>query len=211
MKPRLLLRGEITYSVAKEEEVNILHRLKYHDERAKFFAHIADKRSWIAAVVAHHLNLTSRSSCRVADLEDWDHGSYNVCVPVAIDNWDGNRNQQPGRRVLIRFPLPYRVGEAFQPGNGDEKIRCEAATYAWMQENCPDVPIPQLYGFGTSTGETTSFNQRVWPVANKLTQVLLVYSTTKSPLFHALFPAPTPPTFVMAWTFCPFTICPPPT
>ncbi|PWY66961.1 hypothetical protein BO83DRAFT_451488 [Aspergillus eucalypticola CBS 122712] len=55
--------------------------------------------------------------------------------------------------MVLRLPLPYRIGEDFMPGNGDEKVKCEAGTYAWLQENCPDVPIPELYGFGLSTGE----------------------------------------------------------
>lgn len=54
----------------------------------------------------------------------------------------------------MRFPLPYRVGESFRTGNCDEKIRCEAGSYAWLQKNCPNVPIPKLYGFALSTGET---------------------------------------------------------
>lgn len=37
-----------------------------------------------------------------------------------------------------------------------KKIRCTAGAYAWLQENCPDVPIPQLYGFATSDGEIGS-------------------------------------------------------
>ncbi|GIK04890.1 hypothetical protein Aspvir_008988 [Aspergillus viridinutans] len=151
-KTRPLLRGEITYSTAQREEVNILHRLRYHDERRKFFAHVYEKRNWIEAIVAHHLNLGSPNSCCMDDVENWHHGSFNLCVPVVVGGW--KRKQQPGGRVLLRFPLPYRVGDAFRPGNGDEKIRCEAGAYAWLQENCPDVPIPKLYGFSTSTGET---------------------------------------------------------
>ncbi|KKZ66798.1 hypothetical protein EMCG_07516 [[Emmonsia] crescens] len=144
---RLLRDREITYSAAKEQELNILHQLGYYEQQTKFFSHIHDRQNWIRAVVAHHLGLKSASACRVAEEENWLYGSFNVCVPVSIDCWDG-------KRVLIRFPLPYRVGEAVRPGNGDEKIRCEAGTYAWLQENCPDVPIPSLYGFALSTGET---------------------------------------------------------
>ncbi|KFZ06251.1 hypothetical protein V501_07595 [Pseudogymnoascus sp. VKM F-4519 (FW-2642)] len=147
-----LSRGEITYSTAQAEEVNILHRLRYPAEEVKFFNHINNKRSWIKAVVAHHLQLRSSTLCQVADVKSWYHGSFNVCVPVTISPWEGK--EQPGQRVLIRFPLPYRVGEAFRPGNGDEKIRCEAGAYAYLQENCPEVPIPRLYGFATSDGET---------------------------------------------------------
>jgi len=42
------------------------------------------------------------------------------------------------------------VGEETFPGNADEKLRCEAATYIWIQENYPDIPIPQLWGFAFS-------------------------------------------------------------
>ncbi|KAL4948359.1 hypothetical protein BDW69DRAFT_94574 [Aspergillus filifer] len=151
-KPLPLLRGEITYSTAKLEEVNVLHRLRYCDQRDEFFAYILENRKWIEMIVAHHLNLGSSNECRVADFGDWQHGSFNLCVPVYVNTW--KEKQQPGSRVLLRLPLPYRVGDAFRPGNGDEKIRCEAGTYAWLEQNCPDIPIPRLYGFATSTGET---------------------------------------------------------
>ncbi|KAJ9248068.1 hypothetical protein C8Q69DRAFT_186948 [Paecilomyces variotii] len=167
-KTRPLLRGEITYSTAQREEVNILHRLSYHDQRRKFFAHILAKKDWIESIVAHHLNL-GPSNCRMEDVENWRHGSFNLCVPVVVNGWKWK--QQPGERVLLRFPLPYRVGDAFRPGNGDEKIRCEAGAYAWLQENCPDVPIPKLYGFATSTGETFTLLQNL-PLIARCVQYL---------------------------------------
>lgn len=151
-RTRRLLRKDITYSTAKEEEVNILHQLGYYEQQVQFFAHLNDKRSWMKAIVAYHLGLQSSVACHVAEIKDWLHGSFNVLVPVTIDPW--TERQQPGQCVLLRFPLPYRIGEAFRPGNGDKKIQCEAGTYAWLQENCSDVPIPRLYGFATSTGKT---------------------------------------------------------
>ncbi|OAL30140.1 hypothetical protein AYO20_08856 [Fonsecaea nubica] len=33
----------------------------------------------------------------------------------------------------------------------DEKVRCEATTYIYIHQHCPDVPIPMLLGFGAST------------------------------------------------------------
>lgn len=147
-----LLREEITYSKAQREEVDILHRLQYYDRQREFFAGLSDNRDWIKAVIAHHLRLPSTDLCQVADVGDWLHGSFNVCVPVSINDWEART--QSGSRVLLRLPLPYRLGEEFRPGNSDEKIRCEAGTYAWLQENCPDIPIPRLYGFATSDGET---------------------------------------------------------
>lgn len=90
--------------------------------------------------------------CDVAGMEDWYCGSFNVSIPITIHDWKGK--QQRGNAVLLRFPLPYRVGEEFRPGNGDEKLQCEAGAYAWLEENCPDVPIPRLYGFAMSNGKT---------------------------------------------------------
>ncbi|KAK2807024.1 hypothetical protein FQN50_005598 [Emmonsiellopsis sp. PD_5] len=149
---RRLLRGETTYSSVKDEEVNILHRLEYIEQQDKFFAALSRKQSWMKAVVAHHLGLQSPDSCSMASQEDWIHGSFNVCIPVTVSSgWQGKT--QTGQRLMLRFPLPYRVGDAFRPGNSDEKLRCEAGTYAWFQQNAADVPIPQLYGFALSTGE----------------------------------------------------------
>ncbi|KAB8213342.1 hypothetical protein BDV33DRAFT_66606 [Aspergillus novoparasiticus] len=151
-KTRQLLHEELTYSHAKSKETNILHQLKYPSQQSQFFTLLQSKRSWIRVIVAHHLNLPSSNACQVADVGEWLHGSFNVCIPVTILEW--NQKQQSGHRVLVRFPLPYRIGEDFRPGNGDEKVRCEAGTYAWIEENCPDIPIPRLYGFGMATGET---------------------------------------------------------
>lgn len=153
---RRLLREEITYSVAKAEEVNILHRLGYYKCQSQFFAEISHNHAWIKSIVVWHLNLQSADACHVADMRDWRHGSFNVLIPVTIRDWKNRR--QPGQRVFLRLPLPYRVGDDFNPGNGDEKIRCEAGSYAWLQENCPDVRIPRLYGFALSTDQTVRNN-----------------------------------------------------
>ncbi|KFY46968.1 hypothetical protein V494_00261 [Pseudogymnoascus sp. VKM F-4513 (FW-928)] len=146
LQTRRLPREDITYSVAQEREVNVLHQLEYCDKRDKFFDCLYSKRNLMQVVVAHHLGQLP-NACSIADMSEWLHGSFNVCVPVTISTWQG-------KRVLLRFPQPYRVGDSFQPGNGDEKIRCEAGTYAWLNENCAEVPIPRLYGFALSTGQT---------------------------------------------------------
>jgi hypothetical protein len=73
-------------------------------------------------------------------------GSFNVCIPVRV-----NRAKSPSNRVIVRFPLPYKVGEVQHPGNAEEKIRSEAATFIWIRENCPAVPIPYLWGLGFLT------------------------------------------------------------
>ena len=38
---------------------------------------------------------------------EWMSGYYNVCIPVYVDGWV----KFPGKRALIRIPLPYKLGE----------------------------------------------------------------------------------------------------
>lgn len=41
---RRLIKEEITYSLAKEREVNILHQLGYYDKQCHFFSYLYDRR-----------------------------------------------------------------------------------------------------------------------------------------------------------------------
>lgn len=150
LKPIRLLRGEITYAAAKDKNANILHELGYRDQKIQFFTHLYRNRKLLKAIAAHHLGLVSTEVCQVADVDEWIHGSFNVCIRIDI----GGHGRNFAKQLMIRFPLPYRIGEDCCPGNADEKVRCEAGTYAWLEENCATVPIPQLYGFGLSNGQT---------------------------------------------------------
>lgn len=103
-------------------------------------------REDIESVVSYHLGLHQAGDCRMGEVKEWIHGSCNVCIPFNVDKWN--------KRVLIRFPLPYKLGESTCPGNADEKLRCEAATFIWMRENCPEIPIPYLWAFGFTDGQS---------------------------------------------------------
>lgn len=48
------------------------------------------------------------------------------------------------------------MGEETFPGNAEEKVRSEAATYIYFNENCPDIPVPRLRGFGVHGGLSVS-------------------------------------------------------
>jgi len=142
-----LLQGEITLESALDDDENMLQALAYPQKRLEYFVYLLDHRSEIEAIVSYHLGLNERETCQIGDVEDWMTGSFNVCIPVSV-----NRAKSPSNRVIIRFPLPYKVGELQHPGNAEEKIRSEAATFIWIRENCPTVPIPYLWGFGLPDG-----------------------------------------------------------
>ncbi|KAG7120734.1 hypothetical protein HYQ45_014778 [Verticillium longisporum] len=50
----------------------------------------------------------------------------------------------------------------------DEKLRCEVATYIWIQEHCPDIPIPKLHAFGFTDGRQFTQHDQAF-VADTLT------------------------------------------
>ncbi|KAM3547919.1 hypothetical protein ARSEF4850_009724 [Beauveria asiatica] len=150
MTTRNLLSGPITFSAANGRSTNVLQSLQYPRRKLAFYSYIQERVELLAELIAHHLG-AKPSEIAVSPQEWWRHGSFNLCIPVLVKA-DLKKTSLP-QFVMIRFPLPYRVGEAAHPGNSDEKLRCEAATYAWIDENCPDVPIPKLFGFGLGTNE----------------------------------------------------------
>jgi len=142
------LKGKITYSEAVDQEHNVLQQLTYGQKREEFIVYLLQHTGEIEDIVSYYLRLKCTERCRLSPREDWIHGSFNICLPVYVENW----RKRPGGRVMIRFPLPFKVGDSNYPGNAEEKVRCEAATYAWIRENCPDVPIPYLWGFAFAGG-----------------------------------------------------------
>lgn len=140
----------MTLGEALNEEDNVLLPLSYSSQREYFFFWIYEYREDFKALVSLHLSLAKSETCRFGEFKEWKHGSFNVCIPIYIDNW----RKYPRKRVLLRLPLPYKVGESTCPGNADEKLRTEAAAFIWIQENCSDVPIPFLWGFGFTGGQS---------------------------------------------------------
>ena len=153
-KSLLLLKGQISLVEALARDDNIHFQLSLVQKRADFFATLSDSTQDIEATVANHLAVPRRNCTLVNDCKEWIHGSFNVCIPVLIKSPVDDLS----RKVLVRIPLPYKVGEERNPGNGEEKLRSEVATYIWMQEHCPSVPIPRLLGFGFPTGASVSFS-----------------------------------------------------
>lgn len=145
-----LIRGTTTLENALEQEENMLLDLAYPELRIDFFVWLRLHCTEIEETVSYHLGLIGSEKCRLGEVKEWIHGSFNVCIPVYVDNW----HKHPGRRVIIRFLLPYKIGESTHPGNTDEKLRCEVATFIWIRENCSSIPIPHLWGFGFVGGHS---------------------------------------------------------
>jgi hypothetical protein len=143
--PRVLalLHGEISLSTALDDDDNVAQELSYPERRLEFYIYLYQHRTSIESIVSYHINLNEKQTCRVGEVKEWLAGSFNVCIPVGINGQDDNSR----KRVLIRFPLPYKVGEIQHPGDADEKLRCEAATFIWIRQNCASIPIPRLRGF----------------------------------------------------------------
>ncbi|PGH01311.1 hypothetical protein AJ79_07948 [Helicocarpus griseus UAMH5409] len=168
-KPRkALLHGLVTLSSAENREEDIRAELQYVMKIARLYDELKNQEKEIQQLVAAHCGLGCPDHVRVPDMWEpgykhiWRHGSFNVCIPITI----ASPGRAPPAKVAFRVPLPFKIGEAF-PGNAEEKIRTEAATYIWVNENCPDIPIPRLRGFGVPGGlsffgpECVPFWQRI--------------------------------------------------
>lgn len=145
-----LLRGNTTLESALEQEEDILLELGFPEQRIDFFVSLYSNRADVENIASYHLGLSPLETCRVGGVNEWVHGSFNVCIPLYVSK----QGQDPEKRALIRFPLPYKLGESRNPGNLNEKLRCEAATFIWIHENCPEISIPRLWGFGFVGGES---------------------------------------------------------
>ncbi|KAJ5535665.1 hypothetical protein N7513_008851 [Penicillium frequentans] len=62
-------------------------------------------REDIGNIALYHLGLSPLETCQIRE------------------------GQHSEKRALIRFPLPYKVGESKNPGNVDEKLRYKATTF----------------------------------------------------------------------------------
>jgi hypothetical protein len=137
-----LLEGPIDVETALGHDDNILAQLRYPAQQKQFRSSLAAHKADIEAIIRYQLGV---DWCHLCVPETWRSGSFNVVIPILLRH---------NKRVFIRLPLPYKIGEENVPGNTEEKLRTEIATYIWLEERCPDVPITKLHGFGLPGGLT---------------------------------------------------------
>ncbi|KAM3508316.1 hypothetical protein MY11210_006785 [Beauveria gryllotalpidicola] len=131
-------------SDAIESEDNELVSMRNPKLKEQFFDSITANKGELEDLICQILQV---KKCRITPLEIWDHGSFNVAIKVRLPF---------GKDAYLRIPFLHRIGEHTFPGNAEEKIRTESATYLWLQEYCPDVAIPTLYAFGLPDGSIDS-------------------------------------------------------
>lgn len=152
--PKLRLLGEsltLGQALARNDR-NMVHEAGYVAATKTLLADLWAARSTVEALAKHHLGLAARDDgccCTVASPDAWIRGAFDLAVPVEV--------RSPGdlapRKLVLRcaVPPPHGMAESrHHPGSSsvDERMGCEVATHVWMQEKCPDIRIPHLYGFG---------------------------------------------------------------
>jgi len=148
MPPTLqLLRGPITMEAALEEEKNVINLASYLPATQKFYSDIWKQRHSVEALVKHHMALGRQDTCTMLPSKHWIRGGFNVCVIVEVNS---------NRKVVFRCPMPHKLAEARYPGSIDEKLSCEVGAYVWIEEKCPEIRTPHLYGFGFLNGRHVS-------------------------------------------------------
>ena len=139
-------KDAITLEEALEEEGNVINQHSYGPATKKFYTKLWKQRSSINAVARHYLVLGEEDTCEVSPPRDWIRGSFNVCVLVNVGS------SSSSQKVVFRCPMPHKLAEVRHPGSTDEKSSCEVGAYIWVEENCPEIRAPHLFGFGFSDG-----------------------------------------------------------
>jgi hypothetical protein len=107
----------------------------------------------------------------------------------------------PGGQVLIRFPLPCKIGESTCPSTADKKLRCEPATCIWTADHWPDVPIPYLWGFGFVGGQSV-WGPTIFLILHpKLIPILIIAKPENMPWKTRLKLVPSTAHIITAWIY----------
>jgi hypothetical protein len=159
------------YSDLLDDDHNMLIQSQWPRQQREFADYLSQQGEAVEQIVAHHLSLRTHQTCKMAPRHEWFCGSFNICIPVYVKDRS---------RAVVRVPLSYRFATRTCPDMADEKIRGEAATFAWLSSNCLNVPIPRFWGFGLSDGRSftalanSSWHRRLYEwLRRKLQQGLL--------------------------------------
>ncbi|KAL2068344.1 hypothetical protein VTL71DRAFT_16442 [Oculimacula yallundae] len=136
----------LTCSEALNADSNFILEAKYVPETEAFYNKLWAERNTMDFIIRHHLGLSEKVICTIAEQHEWMRGFFNVCVPIEVQYPDSTKT----KKLILRCAMPHKLAEAHNPGSVDEKMGCEVGAYAWIQERCPEIRVPHLYGFAFS-------------------------------------------------------------
>jgi hypothetical protein len=142
---------EVTLEEALDDDWDMIPTLTAFSKTQEYCRYLERNHNQLERIISRHLGIPSTDFVLLSQ-DHWVWGSFNICLPLDIKRT--NRTSKLPRQAILRLPLPFRCGEEYSPGNVEEKLRCEAATYIWLQQNCPSVPIPRLLAIGLPGAES---------------------------------------------------------
>jgi hypothetical protein len=147
---------QVTEAEALDDGWDMIPTLTAFTKTRRFCRRLENNRAQLEKLIARHLGIPV-SDFVLLGQEHWVWGSYNICLPLDINRTKNTLSLPP--QAMLRFALPFRCGEEYSPGNVEEKLRCEAATYVWLQRNCLFIPTPRLLAMGFPGTESVC-----WPL-----------------------------------------------
>ncbi|KAI9163527.1 hypothetical protein HJFPF1_05144 [Paramyrothecium foliicola] len=180
MPHALQLSGRpVTYSEAASMGRDVLNGLELSTEDLPWYHYLWSQQTWMEELLKSQLGLGKKDVCRVPPPGEWIRGAFNVCIPVTVVSGD------VVTKYVIRCPLPHRLVTV-----GGDSMSSEVGAYVWMQEKCPDIPIPRLIGFGFADGRqiVLVLNVKFTHVAQRSFFVRVVHALRRS--IHSLFRLP---------------------
>ncbi|OAA63599.1 hypothetical protein SPI_03762 [Niveomyces insectorum RCEF 264] len=152
---RLVGGKQIDYDAAIASESDVLAQHQQWNDSLAFKVDLWHQSAALESLVAFHVGVDA-ACLKIGHPKTWSQGSFNVAIPMllfddagAAEGWTSSPSEHENgslKRVVLRCPSRYYAGMI------DEKMRCETASYVWMQRHCPHVRIPHLYGFGFPGG-----------------------------------------------------------
>ncbi|OAA53908.1 Aminoglycoside phosphotransferase [Niveomyces insectorum RCEF 264] len=138
---------------ALESEKNIIVRNAQFNSLVQLSMRLWEQRAAASALVAMHVGV-GPECIEMAHHSTWQRGMFNLVVPMLVKDKAAESTgtdkslDKASNEVLLRIPMPAKLGEEQHPGSVADKLQCETASYIWMQRHCPEVRIPHLYGVG---------------------------------------------------------------
>jgi len=142
---------ELTEKQALAEDWDMIPTLTAFAKTREFCQYLDCHRDQLEGLISRHLGIPSTEFVLLSQ-ECWVWGSFNLCMPIDIKRTHRSSTLPP--QAILRIPLPFRCGEDYSPGNVEEKLRCEAATYIWLQRFIPSIPTPRLLAIGFRGAES---------------------------------------------------------